>query len=99
MGISTRGLGNLTESTKGKEVTNFHLICLDVVHQPSYQNAMLESILESKEWLVGDDGRIYESSVSAQNSLRENLSTIPKVDADIFLKEQLLGFFEKLRKG
>jgi len=60
MGISTRGLGNLAESSNGKTVSNFHLICLDVVHQPSVQNAMLESILESKEWLVGTDGRIIE---------------------------------------
>jgi hypothetical protein len=99
MGISTRGLGNLTESSRGKEVTNFHLICLDVVHQPSYQNAMLESVLESKEWLLGPDGRIYEASEQAQRALRENVSVLPKKDANLFLKEQLLTFFEKLKKA
>ncbi len=97
MGISTRGLGNLTESTQGKKVSNFHLICLDVVHQPSVQNAMLESILESKEWLIGTDGRIIEVSSNAQRSLKESVRTLPKHETDLFLKEQLMTFIHKLK--
>lgn len=99
MGISTRGLGNLTESSEGKKVSNFHLICLDVVHQPSVQNAMLESILESKEWIVGSDGRIIEVSQSAFEELKENVKTIPKHDANTFLKEQLMSFISKLKSA
>lgn len=97
MGISTRGLGNLTESSSGKKVTNFHLICLDVVHQPSVQNAMLESILESKEWLVGTDGRIMEVSANAYTNLKENLSKLPKRETELFLKEQLMTFISSLK--
>ena len=99
MGISTRGLGNLTESSSGKQVSNFHLICLDVVHQPSVQNAMLESVLESKEWLIGTDGRIIEVSANAFETLKQNVSTIPKHDADIFLKEQLMRFINSLKSN
>ena len=99
MGISTRGLGNLTESSQGKKVSNFHLICLDVVHQPSVQNAMLESILESKEWLVGDDGRIIEVSQNAFSKLKSGISKLPKHDADQFLKEQLTSFINSLKQG
>ena len=99
MGISTRGLGNLTESSSGKQVSNFHLICLDVVHQPSVQNAMLESVLESKEWLIGTDGRIIEVSADAFNNLKEGVSKIPKHDADIFLKEQLMKFINSLKSN
>ena len=97
MGISTRGLGNLTESTDGKRVSNFHLICLDVVHQPSVQNAMLESILESKEWMVGNDGNIIEVSRNAFNALRNSVSHIPKKETDKFLKEQLMLFINALK--
>ncbi len=97
MGISTRGLGNLTESSKGKQVSNFHLICLDVVHQPSVQNAMLESVLESKEWMIGTDGRILEVSSNAFNNLKRNLTNIPKKEADTFLKEQLISFINSLK--
>jgi hypothetical protein len=99
MGISTRGLGNLAESTSGKVVSNFHLICLDVVHQPSVQNAMLESILESKEWMIGNDGRIMEVSYNAFNNLKESVSRLPKHEADVFLKEQLMNFISILKKS
>jgi hypothetical protein len=99
MGISTRGLGNLAESTQGKKVSNFHLICLDVVHQPSVQNAMLESILESREWLVGPDGRIIESSARSLDTLNNNISSIPKHEADAFLKEHLMKFIQSLKSN
>lgn len=97
MGISTRGLGNLTESSQGKRVSNFHLICLDVVHQPSVQNAMLESILESREWLLGPDGKIIEVSNAAVTELENNISILPKKNPDSFLKEQLLKFISTLK--
>lgn len=97
MGISTRGLGNLSESTDGKRVSNFHLICLDVVHQPSVQNAMLESILESKEWLVGTDGRIIEVSQNAFDNLRGSLINLPRKETNAFLKEQLMSFINSLK--
>lgn len=99
MGISTRGLGNLSESSAGKKVSNFHLICLDVVHQPSVQNAMLESILESKEWILDSAGRIIEASLLAQNSLKENLARLPKHETDKFLKESLIKFINTLKSA
>lgn len=98
MGISTRGLGSLSEGREGgKTVSNFHLICLDVVHQPSVQNAMLESILESKEWIIGTDGRIIEASLAAHTGLKRNLSNIPRKEADAFIKESLMDFISKLK--
>lgn len=97
MGISTRGLGSLSEGKEGKTVSNFHLICLDVVHQPSVQNAMLESILESKEWIIGTDGRIIESSLAAHRDLKSNLAHLPRKEADQFIKESLMSFINKLK--
>ena len=99
MGISTRGLGNLSESSDGKTVSNFHLICLDVVHQPSVQNAMLESILESKEWLVGTDGRIIEVAQNAFSNLKEGLAKLPRHETDAFLKEHLMKFISALKSA
>ena len=99
MGISTRGLGNLAESSNGKTVSNFHLICLDVVHQPSVQNAMLESILESKEWLVGTDGRIIEVALNAFSNLKEGLAKLPRHETDAFLKEHLMKFISALKSA
>lgn len=97
MGISTRGLGNLAESANGKKVSNFHLICLDVVHQPSVANAMLESVMESKEWMIGTDGKIIEVSANAFNELKESVAKLPKHEANVFLQEQLLKFINSLK--
>ena len=97
MGISTRGLGNLSESMDGKKVSNFHLICLDVVHQPSVASAMLESVMESKEWMLDTSGRIIEISESAFNNLKSNLTRIPKKEANEYLQEQLTSFINRLK--
>jgi hypothetical protein len=97
MGISTRGLGNLTESSQGKKVSNFHLICLDIVHQPSVQNAMLESVLESKEWTIDTSGRIIEVSAREFEALKNNLTKLPKKETNEFLREQLISFINKLK--
>lgn len=98
LGISSRALGKITETTKGKEVGDFHLICLDVVHEPSVQKAMLESIMESREWTISEDGNIIECIGNAYNKLEEVISTIPKKDTDLFLREHLLSFIQKIKK-
>jgi len=97
MGISSGALGNINETSTAKEVSNFHLICLDVVHQPSVQNAMLESVMESREWMIRPDGTIVESSAKAFNTLKETLTTVPKHGTDSFLKEALMSFINKLK--
>jgi hypothetical protein len=99
MGISSRALGNVTESGDAKHVSNFHLICLDVVHQPSVQTAMLESIMESKEWTIRPDGSIIECSSAALNMLQDSLSTLPKHNTDLFLKESLMRFIQMMKSA
>jgi hypothetical protein len=99
MGISSRALGNVNETSTAKEVTNFHLICLDVVHQPSVQSAMLESIMESKEWMIRPDGTIVEAAVKAYNELEKNLRNLPKHGTDAFLKESLMSFIRMLKSA
>lgn len=99
MGISSRALGNITESSNAKHVSNFHLICLDVVHQPSVQNAMLESVMESKEWMIRPDGTIVECAAAAYQQLENSLRTYPKHNTDQFLKESLMKFINMLKSS
>lgn len=99
MGISSRALGNIQEMADAKHVSNFHLICLDVVHQPSVQNAMLESVMESREYMIRPDGSIIECSAAARKELSEKLSTMPKHGTDSFLREALIGFINKIKLG
>ena len=58
---------------------------------------MLESILESREWAIGTDGRILEVSANAFNNLKRSLSSLPKHETDLFLREQLTGFINSLK--
>jgi len=97
MGISSRGLGNIAESSTTKQVSDFHLICLDVVHQPSVQNAMLESVMESREWSLGPDGKIVECIQSAYRDLDTTLNVLPKFEKDNFLRESLLKFIQTIK--
>jgi hypothetical protein len=97
MGISTRGLGNIAESSDTKHVSNFHLICLDVVHQPSVKDAMLESVMESREWMLGSDGRIFECISNAYSDLDKAAEVLPKHDKDSFLRESLLKFIQTIK--
>jgi hypothetical protein len=97
LGISSRALGTVTETSKGKEVSDFHLICLDVVHEPSVQKAMLESVMENREWVIGEDGIIIECASEAYITLDNNISSIPKKAADDFLREQLMSFINQIK--
>jgi len=97
LGISSRALGNVSETSRGKEVSDFHLICLDVVHEPSVQKAMLESVMESREWVVRPDGSILECAAPAYQALDSALTSIPKHSTDTFLREQLLNFINLIK--
>jgi len=98
LGISSRALGSVNETTRGKEVSDFHLICLDVVHEPSVQKAMLESVMENREWIVQPNGIIVECIKGAYNHLDHALKSIPTKDTDAFLREQLLEFINKVKQ-
>lgn len=97
MGISTRGLGNIAESSDTKHVSDFHLICLDVVHQPSVKDAMLDSVMENREWVIGNDGRIFECINNMYEQLDSAVTKLPKHDKDNFLRESLLKFIQTLK--
>jgi len=63
LGVSSRGLGSLGEADQnGVAVVqdDFRLQSVDIVAEPSCRDAVVESILESKEWAFVD-GQIVES--------------------------------------
>jgi hypothetical protein len=60
---------------------------------------MLESVMESKEYMIRPDGSIIECSARAKAQLREQLSKMPKHGTDSFLREALIGFINKIKLG
>ena len=61
MGVSTRGLGSVTERQGTAFVNNDYVImAIDAVTDPSGVDCFVEAVNESKEWLITGDGQIVE---------------------------------------
>jgi len=72
VGISTRGVGNVTES---KIVDEYKLITADVVYDPSGPGCFMEGILESKNFMINEHGDIVEA---AYVELEKSLEILPR---------------------
>lgn len=63
MGVSTRGLGSVSERAGATYVGNDYIIsAVDAVIDPSALDAWVNAVNESQEWLVTDDGQILEKT-------------------------------------
>ena len=97
LGISSRALGKLDERGGVNQVSDFHLITTDVVHDPSVQDAYVSSILESKQWILKCDGSICEWVEEKHRNLEQNCSKLPKRDKESYLLEHVLSFINSLK--
>ena len=92
IGVSTRALGALQEQSDYNLVQNMHLIAIDAVADPSYPKAFVNGILESKTFVLDEDGDFEE----LYEDLENNIAKLPKKDVDKFLREQILKFINSL---
>lgn len=70
MGVSTRGLGSLTESTVNR---GYVITAIDAVIDPSGIDCFVDAINESKQWVVQGDGKIIEATqrkIRGRNSVK-----------------------------
>lgn len=66
VGVSTRGLG--TVDHQGYVNDDFHLCCVDIVSTPSAPKAILDAIVENKEYIINGD-EILEARVDTLKNL------------------------------
>ena len=96
VGVSSRALGKLIPM-EGKADTNkvqdMRLIAIDCVADPSYPDAFVNGILESKNWILNQYGQYEESFGQFENSL----ANLPKSDVESYIKEQIMIFINKLK--
>lgn len=90
VGMSTRSLGTLVEESGHNVVKNVKLIAVDCVADPSFTKAFVNGILESKQWVLTDNGKYEE----IYNKFEESLVKLPKKDLDKYLREQFIKFIE-----
>ncbi len=101
LGVSSRALGKLIKDSRnvtgnsGDVVTNFRFITCDVVHDPSVDTAFVSGILESKNYVLKEDGTLEEH----YNKLEQSLETLPKHDVNNYIKEQVLLFIAKIKNA
>lgn len=93
LGMSSRSLGKLVPLTEGHQVQNMRLITIDCVADPSYPKAFINGILESKQYVVNADGTLEES----YDIFEDAISTLPRKDIDIYLKEQIMMFLNNIK--
>lgn len=58
MGVSSRGVGDVDEST-GIVESNFHLITIDAVYGPSCPDSYVNAVNESYEWVLNESANLY----------------------------------------
>ena len=94
LGVSSRALGRLEEDGHGvNRVADFKLVAVDVVADPSVPSAFVNGILESKQWILADNGQfepVYEK-------FEKSIGSLPKRNADAYLKEQIISFINSLK--
>ena len=94
LGVSSRALGQITEKNGKSMVSDFRLVAIDVVADPSVPTAFVNGILESKKWILGESGSfepVYEDFES-------KISKLPKKAQQEFLREQVINFINALKK-
>lgn len=94
-GKSSKCLGQITEAKGDKFVKSPLILTVDNVYDPSVSDAFVEGILENKEYIVGDDNRVYE----AYKKMEQSLSKYPSKHRDAIrqhIMESLQTFLKSI---
>jgi hypothetical protein len=93
VGMSSRALGQLVESNGKNVVKDMRLVAVDCVADPSFPKAFVNGILESKQWVLSEDGKFEED----YNKFEAGISALPKHDVDAYLRKMVLEFINKIK--
>lgn len=93
IGMSSRALGNLIQESGTNRVKDMRLIAIDCVADPSFPKAFVNGILESKQWVLQDDGKFEE----VYDNFEKAISTLPKHDIEKYLMEKVINFIKSIK--
>jgi hypothetical protein len=91
VGMSSRSLGTLHEGADFNTVRNVKIIAVDCVADPSFPKAFVNGILESKQWVLADDGKFEE----CYEKFEKSIARLPVANMDHYLREQILKFIQQ----
>lgn len=100
VGISSRGLAELSEENGVSVIEKYHVISLgDIVWDPSAPNAFVEGVLEGKEW-IWDCGNLKELDISENiDNWKNRFKKVGKTDYDKVVLESFQSFFDTILPG
>ena len=96
VGMSTRSLGKLVQSEDNSEVSrvkDMRLVAIDCVADPSFGEAFVNGILESKQYVLDSYGQYVE----AYENLETGLNNLPKKDVESYIKDSVLTFLDAIK--
>jgi hypothetical protein len=93
MGMSSRALGQLEEKDGINHVSNMKLITIDAVADPSAPGAFVNGILESKNFVLKQNGHFEE----VYDMFEHKLAALPRKDVDLYLREQIIRFINSVK--
>lgn len=94
LGMSSRALGQLEEKQDANYVKEMRLVAIDCVADPSFPKAFVNGILESKNFVLAQDGSFSETYENFEQGIRN----LPRKDLDHYLKEQICRFLNKINR-
>lgn len=90
-GLSSKCLGQIEETANGSRlVKNPIILSVDAVYDPSANSEFVNGILENKEYIISNDGRVAE----AYNKLEKGLAKYPSKHKDA-IKQHILEHITK----
>jgi len=93
VGMSSRALGKIDQEADSEvgHVTEMKLVAIDCVADPSYSDAFVNGILESKQWILNRSGDFEEYF----DQFEESLNQLPRRDVDEYLRNKFIEFIQK----
>ena len=92
VGMSSRALGTPEEGRDHNTVKNMSLVAIDCVADPSYPKAFVNGILESKQWVLADDGKYEE----IYDNFERAIGKLPRKEVEKYLLERIMTFINKI---
>ena len=90
--MSSRSLGQLEKDGDVNKVKDMRLVAIDCVADPSYTDAFVDGILESKTWVCQEC-----KFVEVYEGLERILGSLPKKDVGDYISNTLFDFFNKIK--
>jgi hypothetical protein len=96
VGMSTRSLGKLIqeEGSSINKVQDMRLVAIDCVADPSFGEAFVNGILESKQYVLDKYGQYVE----AYENFERGISDLPRTDVEDHIKSSILDFISAIKE-